>query len=100
MVVRACFRVVLMVTAWRGHVCPSEAIEAVLSRSSFYAYTYMRYRAIVAYTQFSIRSLVAVGRSQLVIILIMCTASVRLFWHFGSIIYTRVCVGVGGELSE
>ena len=85
MVVWACFRVVLMVTVWRGHICPCEAIEAVLRRSSFYAYTYMHYRAIVAYTQFSIRSLVAVGRSQLVIILITSTADGCFFWHFPSI---------------
>ena len=85
MVVRACFRVVLIITAWRGHICPSEAIEAVLRGFRLYAYKYMRYRAIVAYTQFSIRSLVAVGRSQLVIILIMSTADGRLFWHFPSI---------------
>lgn len=78
MVVWACFRVAPMVTAWCGCICPSEAVGAVLRRSSFYAWDYIGLCAIALYTQFSIRSLVAVGLQALIIILNMSTVDERL----------------------
>lgn len=71
MVVWACFCVAPMVTAWRGCVCSSQPIGAVLRRSSSYAWDYIGLCAIALYTQFSIRSLVAVGLQALIIILNM-----------------------------